>query len=154
MKHIKLTGKHGLGKTALVDDEDFEKVNQFKWHLSGRYPVRNFGQRPNRLNIALHRFLMNTPIGMVTDHKNGNGLDNRKSNLRICTVSENIMNSKKSENTSSRFKGVCRNTAKPWRAYIGRTILGSFATEIEAANAYNMAAKKLYGHFARLNIID
>lgn len=154
MKQIKLNGKYGLGKVALVDDEDFIKVNDFKWYRSGKYPVRSLGKRPNRTKISLHRFLMNPNKKMMVDHINGNGLDNRKSNLRICTNSQNIMNAKKSEQRSSKYKGVCRNTARPWRAYIGRKILGSFATEKEAAQAYNSAAKKIYGDFARLNVID
>jgi HNH endonuclease len=152
MKKIKLNGKYGAGKFALVDDEDFDLVNSFNWYLSGSYPVRSLGKRPNRTKISMHRFLMNTPVDKVTDHINGNGLDNRKSNLRICTISENTINSKKSINKSSKYKGV--SFINPWRAYIGRKILGHFKTEKEAAEAYNKAAKELYFDFARLNIID
>jgi len=150
MKKIKLTGKYGINKFALIDDEDFKKVCVFKWHLSGKYPVKSFGKRPNRTKISLHRFLMNTPSDKVTDHINGNSLDNRKSNLRICTVSENTINSKKGKNKSSKYKGVC--FINPWRAYIGTKILGHFRTEREAAESYNEAARKLYKEFARLNV--
>ena len=104
MKQIKLNGKYGSGKFALVDDEDFDLINSFNWYLSGAYPVRSLGKRPNRTKISMHRFLMNTPINKVTDHINGNGLDNRKSNLRICSISENTINSKKSANKSSKYK--------------------------------------------------
>lgn len=152
MEKIALTGKYGIGKFALVDDDDFELASKFKWYLSGEYPVRSFGQRPNRTKISLHRFLMNTPLGMMTDHINGNGLDNRRSNLRICTVAQNTMNSKKGMRNSSKYKGVTKN--KPWRAYIGTKTIGHFSSENEAAEAYNNAAKKLYGKFARLNIIN
>lgn len=154
MRKIKLTGKYGQNKFTLVDNDDFELVNKFKWYLSGTYPVKSLGKRPNRKKISLHRFLLNPPLNMMIDHIDRNGLNNQRSNLRICTNSQNIMNAKKSNNRSSKYKGVCRLVAKPWRAYIGRKILGSFATEKEAAQAYNVAAKKLYGDFARLNVID
>lgn len=152
MKKIALTGMYGNGKFAIVDDDDFDRVNKFKWYLSGKYPAKSLGVRPNRTKIYLHTFIMNTPKGMVTDHINGDELDARKSNLRICTVSQNTMNSKKSKNTSSKYKGVCR--INPWRAYIGRRILGHFSSEIEAAKAYNEAAIKEYGEYAKLNIIE
>jgi len=154
MKKIKLNGKYGEGKFSLVDDSDFESVNMFKWYLSGRYPVKSFGKRPNRKKISLHRFLLDTPNGMVVDHINGDGLDNQRKNLRVCTVAQNTINSSKRINTtSSKYKGVTKNN-KPYRAYIGTKTLGYFKTEKEAAEAYNNAAISIYGDFAKLNIIN
>ena len=103
---------------------------------------------------------MNTPRGFDTDHINGNGLDNRKANLRICDHMKNMWNKKKSKDRSSIYKGVvcvkkCKNS---WIACIthmkNKMYLGSFKTEIEAAMAYNVAAVKFYGEYARLNIIS
>lgn len=152
MKKINLTGKYGVGKFALIDNGDFEAVNKFRWYLNGKYPAKSFGKRPNRNKILLHTFLINTPKGMMVDHIDGNELNNQRKNLRICTHAQNVMNSKKSiRNKGSKYKGVF---FVGWRAYIGRRIIGNFPTEIEAAEAYNTAAKGLYKDFARLNIID
>ena len=149
MRRIALTGKYGKGKFALVDDADFESVNGHKWNLSGEYPVSSFGKRPTRTKVSMHRFIMDAAKGTFVDHRDGNRLDNRRANLRSCTVAQNTMNSRKSKNRSSKFKGVTRN--RPWRAYVGPKTIGHFNTEIEAAQAYDAAAKKLYGEFARLN---
>lgn len=149
MKNIELTGKYGKNKYALVDDEDFEKINQYLWHLSGKYAVKSYGVRPNRTKISMHRFIMNAEKGVMIDHINGNELDNRKCNLRLCTNSQNQMNAKKQSNSSSEYKGVTKN--KPWRASIGSKTIGHFNTEIEAAEAYDSKAKELYGEFANIN---
>lgn len=93
------------------------------------------------------------------DHRDHNGLNNQKSNLRFCTPSENAMNARKNENSSSVYKGVCFfNRDKKWLAQIqvnGKPIrLGCFASEVEAAKAYNNKAIELFCEFANLNIID
>jgi hypothetical protein len=153
MKKIKLTGKYGSGKFVLVDDEDFEVLNKFKWYLAGKYPVKSIGKRPNRKKISIHRLIMNPPKNMMVDHKDNNGLNNQRSNLRICTNAQNIMNANKfKRKCSSKYKGVSK--LNPWRASIGNKTLGNFKTEIEAAKAYDIAAKELYKEFARLNFID
>jgi hypothetical protein len=99
---------------------------------------------------------MNAPRGLLVDHRNTNGLDNRRSNLRLATYSQNNCNKAKRKNTSSRYVGVCFNKQlKRWGAYIkpqGKKIfLGYFDNEIDAAHAYDAAARKYHGEFARLN---
>ena len=102
MKQIKLSGKYGQGKVALIDDEDFERVSQYTWRMLGyqknrAYPVRTVnhyvdGKRKQAMEY-LHNFIMGRKDGMMVDHINRDKLDNRKSNLRHCTRYENYVNS-------------------------------------------------------------
>lgn len=152
---------------TIIDEEDFPVLREYKWHLfSSRYGKKYIarGQRigPRKENktkaILLHRVIMNPPEDKCIDHINGNPLDNRKENLRICEMKENTRNRKKSNNCSSRYLGVNkRSDGKMWEAGIRfngvRTYLGSFKSEEEAALAYNKKAKELFGVFANLNII-
>ena len=156
MKKIPLT----QGKFALVDDEDFEMVNRFKWYaVKGRHTFYAIHGIPTvdgkHRQIKMHRLLLNTPLGMHTDHKNGNGLDNRRGNIRTCTPCENKRNSRKQINNTTGFKGVCIHHGKYIVAAIkhrGRRIhLGTFSSIRSAARAYDVAAQKLHGEFARLN---
>lgn len=110
--------------------------------------------------ISMHRLIMNTPDGMDTDHINRDKLDNRRENLRVCTTSQNTANSKKQSVNTSGFKGVfsiegAKGNAKKWKSKIevkGSSIyLGSFNTAQEAAKAYDNAAVKYFGEFAKLN---
>lgn len=157
MKKIQLGGRHKDSQIrgyALVDDEDFEWLNQWKWHISNEYATR----QEKRKNILLHRIILNTPQGMYTDHINGNGLDNRRNNLRVCTRSENQMNRKLQKNNTSGYKGISWNKRKErWavRIYLNSEgfFLGYFNNKIKAATAYNQKAKELFGEFARLNNI-
>ncbi|MCX5633335.1 MAG: AP2 domain-containing protein [Phycisphaerae bacterium] len=154
-RRIRLT----QGKYAIVDVEDFEKLNKDKWYLfenknkNNFYAVRTEGRR----NIFMHRRIMNAPQGAIVDHINRNGLDNRRTNLRIVNNMQNCWNSERGfYNGASKYKGVRldKRTGK-WYARIrhnGKEInLGSFDTEIEAAIAYDNAAKALCGQFAVLN---
>ena len=104
----------------------------------------------------MHRNLMNTPDGLETDHVNGDKLDNRRSNLRICTRGENAHNCKKPNRGKNRLKGVSFG-ANGWEAYINwkdrKQHLGFFKNELDAATVYNVAAQLFFGEFARLNII-
>lgn len=157
MKTIPLSGKYGDGKFALVDNEDFEYLNQWKWHLSQwGYAVRS---RHNK-GIYMHKEVMKSPPGMIVDHKNMNILDNRKENLRIATKSQNLMNKSVPPQNTSGYKGVYRHTVGTgfWRARIttnGKTIhLGLFKDIESAAQAYNKAAMAYFGEFAQLNTIE
>ncbi|HUU89291.1 MAG TPA: AP2 domain-containing protein [Candidatus Glassbacteria bacterium] len=161
MKIIELT----QGQVTLVDDEDFKNLNQFKWWAdkipSGDfYVTRNIKIEKVWKKIKMHRIIMNAQKGQYVDHRDHNTLNNRKSNLRICTTAENGMNRQKGRGAyTSKHKGVSwQKYRKEWAAYIkvtGKTIhLGRFDNENDAAQAYNVAALKYYGEFACLNIIE
>ena len=147
-------GKH----TVLIDDEDFEKVKDFKWSIfTARklYVFRNAKENGTTKVELLHRRLLNFPNGEV-DHINGDGLDNRKFNLRACTNSENHMNRGKQKNNTSGFKGVMQyGRFGKWKAQIvvkrKNIHVGCYDTPEQAAVAYNTAALKYHGEFARLN---
>lgn len=150
MKIIELT----QGKQTIVDDEDYESVSQWSWHYNGGYAVRCPVKGHKR--TFLHRFIMNTPDGKETDHINGDKLDNRKENLRICNVSQNAAN-RKVQNNNSGYKGVHYRRNK-WEAHIkinGKLIdLGRHPTPEDAALAYNKKATEIFGEFAKLNEVS
>jgi len=151
MRTIDLT----QGQVALVDDEDYEYLNQFNWcyyrtGYAGRSSKISLGKR---YVILMHRQIMNTPDGMDTDHINHNKLDNRKENLRVCTGAENLCNRYKWE--GKKYKGVYIEYGKYIFASITKNRkqirLGSFPTLEDAARAYDKAAKEIHGKFALLN---
>ncbi len=152
------------GLVALVDDEDFERVSLLKWHAERTKRGQVYAQNTTVKNryitqVRLHRFIMGCceGDGMVVDHINGNGLDNRRSNLRVCTQSQNMKNqAKRRTKTSSQFKGVCWDPKRQqWRATIRlpnkHWEIGRSKDEVDAARMYNEAAKTYFGEFARLN---
>ncbi len=154
MKIIQLTRE----QVAQVDDEDFEYLNQFNWWVtkkkSGYYAFRQEGRNV----IYMARQIMNAQKGDYVDHRNHNTLDNQKYNLRICTHSQNLQNMKIRSGCSSRYKGVdFYKNRKKWRGKIKvgckYVFLGLFEREDDAALAYNEAADKYFGEFAKLNII-
>ena len=154
MKEIKLT----QGKVAIVDDEDYDELNKLKWYTNHNYNDKYYAVHSinkTQKKLKLHRVIMNvTNPKIVVDHINGDGLDNRKCNLRICSHKENMMNRVKQNDTTSKYKGVWWDKdMKRWRAYIGNKKLGSFKLEVDAAKAYNEKAKELFGDFAKINII-
>lgn len=158
MKQITLPN----GKVALVDDEDFERVNAYKWGVlitKGKaYVWRYVYSGGKRKGVYLHREIMDTPQGMSVDHIDGDGLNNQKSNMRNCTHQENLFNERKKAKTSSIFKGVWwDNARKRWAASLrlnGKTIhLGRYDDEVEAALAYNSAAIKNFGKYSNLNAV-
>ncbi|MGA2322269.1 MAG: AP2 domain-containing protein [Sedimentisphaerales bacterium] len=148
----------GEGEFAILDPQDYYRLCNFKWFLKGRYALRSFKIAPDKTKmISIHREIMNAPDGLLVDHKNGDGLDNRRSNLRLATHSQNQCNKPKIKTkVTSQYVGVHFDKRRSqWAANIrnnGKTIwLGRFDTEIDAAKAYDQAAKKHHGEFARLN---
>jgi len=108
------------GSYAIVDTEDLRMLNLYRWCMNVTLQGKRCARRTkDRKTIYMHRELMNPPEGMEVDHINGNGLDNRKANLRVCTKEENQQNSKKRTGKSSSFKGVCWDSSgRKWRARI------------------------------------
>ena len=143
------------GKVAIVDKEDYERLSQYKWYASeskGRF----YACRKNKRAVYMHREIMRAAKGMVVDHIDGNGLNNRRSNLRVCRVCENIRN-RRGAGGRSRYKGVSFvKHLKKWKAEITcggrRRHLGCFEEEIEAARAYDGKARELFGEFAYVNL--
>lgn len=147
MKQIKLYN----GMIAVVDDEDFDRVKNIPWHLNGYgnsscYVIGS--QKSQR--IILHRFLMNAPRGTVVDHINGNPLDNRKENLRLCTIEQNARNTR----TKKECRGVIERGDRFEARYYPKGVykrIGLFDTREEALRAYDATVIKERGEFAPLN---
>jgi hypothetical protein len=160
------------GKVALIDDEDKERVLAFKWtyyfHVRSRkeYAHRGIwihGGKGKQTSISLHRFILNAPKGIQVDHRDNDGLNCQKSNLRLATNAQNHHNMKNRRDSAIPYKGVYRAKCsggrweyrKPFTARItafGKTYpLGMFATAEEAAMAYDARAREIHGEFARLN---
>lgn len=159
MKEIPLA----QGKVALVDDEDYGPLVLYKWRAQKRtnqrgsvnwYAVRNVGRKL----VGMHNAIMCPPKGLLVDHKDGNGLDCQRRNMRLATPAQNNFNAPKQRNNKSGFKGVYlykRPATFPWRAAIRAEgkyhYLGGHSTAEAAARAYDAKAAELHGEFARLN---
>lgn len=142
------------GKFALVDDEYFEWLNQWKWTYHKGYASRK-GETRGR-EIYMHRIIAETPDGSFTDHIDLNKLNNQKANLRICSRSQNKCNMGLRKDNTSGYKGVRLDKNRMvWQArivYCGkRKSLGYYKTVEEAAQVYDIYAEKYYGEFARFN---
>ena len=156
MKEIKLT----RGYVARVDDDDYERLGGFNWMaaIRGRrvYAARSrpWKKGMTRGLLYMHREIMNPPQGLFVDHANGDGLDNRRSNLRVCTCQQNTRNrngAQKNSKTGVRGVSYCKMT-KRWKAQIGipgiRTkYLGAYETIAEAAEVYWRANKQFFGEY-------
>jgi len=172
-REIIIESKKYGNHTVLIDEEDWEKVSQYNWHLRYNrgvfYAITNIPhpdggflgstRAKRRSTLQIHRLIVDVPQGLVVDHKNHNGLDNRKSNLRVCTPAENARNRRLAKKTASGYKGVRRNGSDNcWQARIriGKKLrnIGCFATAEEAALAYDAKALELFGEYAHLNFPD
>ena len=153
MKVIELTQY----KFALVDDADYDALAAVKWCAQTR-PHTTYAVRWSEGKVVLmHRVITAAPQGVQVDHINGDGLDNRRDNLRLCSNAENQHN-KRVQPHSSKYKGVWWDAPSgKWRAGIainGRNKhLGYFTSELDAAHAYDEAALKAWGEFARKNVL-
>lgn len=148
----------GRGHVALIDEADFPTIEPFRWHALVRRGVVYAGACPGKKDrLLMHRLIMGATKGTVVDHISHDGLDNRRSNLRVCSQSQNQANQLVQANTrkTSRFKGVSLNKGGRWSATIQvrgqRLRLGTFGSEDDAARAYDQAANDAFGEFACTN---
>jgi len=157
MKTIQLT----KGQTTLVDDEDFEYLNQFRWSAyrardnDSFYALRSYrDDQGKRINVSMHRVIMDAPKGMDVDHKDRDGLNNQRANLRVCTRSQNQLNTFGKGNSRSAYKCVdWHKRNKKWRVRVlkegTRKEIGYFETELEAGIIANITIRRYHGEFAR-----
>lgn len=170
MKKIPLT----KGTYAIVDDSDYDEMMKVNWYCAKSYKTQYAqrelylgGGRKNRIRktIQMHRCILGRKIGFFVDHINGNGLDNRRCNLRHVTASQSAMNRPKRSDSKNKYKGVCRKVnhkgARPVSYFCAGIIIdgkakdvGYFKSELEAALKYDELALKHYGEYARLNFPD
>jgi len=143
-------------KFAIVDGEDYERLSKYKWHVINAPRTSYAGRHVKGRVVRMHRQILNGPAHLFVDHRDNNGLNNRRSNLRPCTNTENTHNRRGVRNTSSKYKGVYwskwHNKFKACITADGkRYYLGYFKSEIAAAKAYDKKAIELFGEFAFLN---
>ena len=160
MKKIDISTPKYPNTFITVDDEDYKWLNQWKWSATlvhgGVYAVRHVRGDRNGTSLSMHRFILDAPPHLLGDHKDGDTLNNTRGNLRLCTKSQNQFNRKLSSNNTSGYKGVhWRKSANKWHAVIyfnkKQISLGNFTCLIKGAKAYDEAATKYFGKFARLN---
>ena len=156
------------GYVATVDAAGYKKASPYKWQaqvnrrtdgsIGNVYAIRTITSDGKRTGQYMHRFLLGvTSLSVQVDHHDGNGLNNTRSNLRVCTVRRNAANQRKQTGTSSQFKGVYwHKAANKWHAQIGQDgkkhNLGYFSDEKDAARAYDAAARERFGEYAQLNL--
>jgi hypothetical protein len=161
MNELILTSRIYGEKIFLIDDEEWDRVSKYKWHLHKDIPSDHFYVygTVNGQSTSLARFIMMASADKIVDHIDGNTFDNRKRNLRICTKRQNSINRRKSRTAkNSKFKGAYFNKRNSeWWSHIkseGKLYRdGPFYSEVDAARAYNIRAIELYGEYARLNEI-
>jgi len=151
------------GFVAIVDAEDYERLSHYKWRVLKspytKYAIRTTSRKVGMKDIFMHREILGLihGDGKLVDHKDFDGLNNCKFNIRIGTKRDNAANSHRRRDSASKFKGVRRSRAikERWEARIGTSnsgrFIGTFDTELEAALVYDAKAKELFGEFAKLN---
>lgn len=163
MPHIEVVSKGRIYR-VLFDEEDRGAVEAKSWHILSTsrgvsYAIAHTHSVSGaRSTVGMHRVILQAAAGEMVDHINGDGLDNRRCNIRLCSREQNGMNRRRPAHNTTGYKGVKRHSktsALPWEARIcaqrEHLHLGSFATREEAARAYDRAAIKLHGEFASLN---
>lgn len=150
------------GYKIRVDEEDFKIISGYKWTVAkdknNLYAVTYFFENKKQKSVRMHRLIMGVLDSRnFIDHKDGDGLNNSRSNLRVCDNSQNMANRVSCKNSSSKFKGVSwSKKSRKWQSTIRKNgklySLGYFENEIEAALAYNKAAIEKHGEFAKLNV--
>ena len=156
MRKLKISNRDVF---TIIDESDYEIVSLFTWLVdSNGYVYAKTWLYNKQSHLSLHRLVANAPRGMSVDHINHNKLDNRKSNLRVCTHKQNLMNSRSNKGLSE-YKGVSwHKGGNKWCAYIcpdGKAVhLGLFYEEEAAAQAYNIMARKYFGEYAHYNNIE
>ena len=171
MCEIELTGKLARGRVTLIDDEDYELVLGYRWRVMENRADQAYvvtykklhdrGGRDKR-GRGINNYPMHTLLTgfRLVDHRNGDTLDNRRSNLREATYSQNAMNRRANQGSRTGFKGVnwSGERTQRWQVRImkegKRHFIGNFDTPEEGAFAYDIAARELHGEFARLNFPD
>ena len=157
---IPLHSRKYPGLHTIIDEEDFDLVNQHRWHVSHNaggciYAYAQTSRRSGRKIIYLHRLIAHPSDDQHVDHANGDGLDNRRSNLRVCQPQQNARNRTRLRSNSTGYVGVEVTREGRFRAsvYIGRRKIGvgTFKTAPEAALARDDAARREFGEFARFN---
>jgi len=161
LKFLIISKKYG-NKEVVIDSEDWNKINYFKWHVNYSPHIKNFyciTNKKDKKHLKLHRLILDiVDSKIIIDHINHNTLDNQKKNLRICTPAENSKNMKMPKNNISGYKGVSWHKASnKWQSHIRinniEIYLGLYNNKLQAAKAYNKAAIKYSGEFACLNKI-
>jgi hypothetical protein len=151
------------GLVALIDVDDLPLLQGYRWHPQ-RSPKTTYAQangpseNGRQPTFRMHRLILGATAGQFVDHRNGNGLDNRRENLRLCDRGQNNRNAQRRRDNTTGYKGVTTARSGRFRAQIHaggrRAALGHFATAVEAAYAYNLVAAIAHGEYAQLNVID
>ena len=160
MKRINISTKTHPNTFTMVDDCDHQRLNRYKWYAVRQfnclYAIRSFWRNGRQMTVRMHRFITDAKSGQIIDHRDGDGLNNTRGNLRQCSKSQNAMNSRIRNTNKSGFKGVCwHKRINKWYAQIqvkGKKVhLGYFTCIMKASKAYIAAAKKYHGEFAKVN---